>query len=107
MAEADPVLATIRRLKRQGTPPVARPLGAVPPFDRRRWGIGLDDDTPPIVIPSGTWQKAVAGWPHDRWVAWRRRSGEIQAEGGNVQSADVIRAADHKAYLELLETEGG
>jgi hypothetical protein len=70
-----------------------------PPVDlTRRWGPGLADATPAIDVPKD-WRWTVANWPHDRWVAWRRRSAELQPEG---PTAEQIAAADHEAYLELV-----
>jgi len=58
-----------------------------------RWGPVADDDTPPIEVPRD-WRSVVAGWPHDRWVRWRARSGEIQSDLGRAPTADDIREED-------------
>ena len=102
----DLALAAIRRLKKMPTLPPSRPAPARRSIFDERWGPGLDDATPAIVIEPGCWRHAVAGWPHDRWVAWRKRSGEIQAAAGASPTAAEIREADRLAYVELLENEG-
>jgi hypothetical protein len=48
------------------------------------------------------WHSAVAGLPHDRWVRWRARSGEIQSDLGRAPTADDIREEDRTAAAELL-----
>ncbi len=47
------------------------------------------------------WRWEVACWPHDRWVAWRRRSTELQPPWPR---AAVIAEADYVAYLEVAAT---
>jgi hypothetical protein len=63
-----------------------------------RWGPALDDDVPGIDLPANSWRWVVAGWPHDRWVAWRRRSGELEPLNA---TAEMIRTAEHLAFIEL------
>src|SRR4051812_17545655 len=52
----------------------------------------IDHNPPP-------WRLAVAALPHEQWVAWRRRSAELQ---GPNATADEVRAADEAAALEVL-----
>jgi hypothetical protein len=42
----------------------------------------------------------VAGRPHDRWLVWHRRWGELAPPG---TTADAIREAQRAAYLELAD----
>jgi hypothetical protein len=62
-----------------------------------RRGPGQEDDTLAREIWCD-WRWAVANWPHDRWLAWRRRAGELLPER---PSAEEVREADRRAYLEL------
>jgi hypothetical protein len=65
---------------------------------------GSSPDHPMLDIPPD-WRHVVAGWPHDRWVAWRRRSGEILAAANVAEApgpdADEIREADRRAFDEM------
>lgn len=65
-----------------------------------RWGPGLTDDTPGIVIPRD-WSWEVANWPQPLWVEWRRTVTEYLDGLGRPAEADEIRAADHAAYRVL------
>jgi hypothetical protein len=61
----------------------------------------VGEPDPPIDVPRD-WHSAVAGLPHDRWVRWRARSGEIQSNLGHAPTADDIRKAERTAAAELL-----
>jgi hypothetical protein len=67
----------------------------------QRWGPSLDHAEPPIDRPRN-WRSEVAAWPHERWVAWRARSSELLAALARARppTAEDIRDADHRAYLE-------
>lgn len=58
----------------------------------------------PIVIPHD-WRSTLGTWPIDRWIHWRRRSGEIQAEAGGPVTVEVIEAADRRAFDEMARPQ--
>jgi hypothetical protein len=85
----------------QSDPPAepAPPLGR---FDlAERWGPGLTDDDPAIGIPRDL-RSLVAALPHDAWVRWRARSGELLGALGHAPTADDVQEADCAAAAELL-----
>jgi hypothetical protein len=57
---------------------------------------------PGIDLPASSWRWTVARWPHPRWVAWRRRAGELEPPGA---TAEMIRAAEWTAYQQLTRSE--
>jgi len=54
-------------------------------------------DAVPVVTPD-PWRVTVARWPHPRWVAWRRLSGELQPAG---PTAEQILVSERLAYLRI------
>ncbi len=58
-------------------------------------------DDPPISVPADRWDWAVAGWPHAWWVAWHRLVTELMPWG---TTAEEIKLAQHRAYLEIKAT---
>jgi hypothetical protein len=106
MISDDPVLATIRRLKKRADlPPIRHSVDTKRSF-AKRWGPALDDDTNAIVISCNDWRWSAANWPYDRWLLWRERSAELWTESGSIRSQEAIRNANHQAYLEILESCG-
>lgn len=63
-----------------------------------RWGPAIGDPEPGLDVVPSDWRWTVACWSHDRWVEWRRRSGEMQPPSPTVEQ---IRDADRRAYEEL------
>jgi hypothetical protein len=79
----------------------SEPTGEADPptlLDSQRWGPSLGHDEPSIAIPTDGWREHVANWPHDRWVAWRDRSAELQP---SFPTAEQIRESERIAYDEL------
>jgi hypothetical protein len=73
---------------------------AKPAFDpSERWGPALADAAPALDVPRD-WRWTVAHWPHDRWVAWRRLSAEVEARA-RTATAGMITLADHLAFMEI------
>jgi hypothetical protein len=71
-----------------------------------RWGPFLDHDEPPTDVPADHWRWRVAHLPHAEWIAWRARSGALQAEfsraiGGLPLDADEIIECDQLAAAEV------
>lgn len=70
-----------------------------------RWGPGLTDDTPGIVIPRD-WSWEVANWPQPLWAEWRAMVTEYLDNLGRPPEPDEIKAADYAAWCILRpETE--
>ena len=59
-----------------------------------------DPTFPGIDIPPD-WRDRVAALPHAGWVAWRRRSGELQQALGHPPTADEIGEADRASAAEM------
>jgi len=78
------------------------PLFSWEELSRQTWG-APPTDAVSIVVP-GDWRKVVAGWPHDRWIAWHRRWGEMAPPGSG---AEAIEAAQRSAYEELASGDEG
>jgi hypothetical protein len=64
----------------------------------------IDDYAPlsegSIDIPRN-WRSILGTWPIERWIEWRRRSGEIQAAELRSPTVESIDAADRRAFDEL------
>jgi hypothetical protein len=73
-------------------------------LSQQRWGPSLRHAEPGIDVPPD-WRWRVANLPCDRWLAWRRRSNQIQATLGHPPTVDEIRAADRMAAEEILAAE--
>lgn len=70
-------------------------------LSKQRWGPSLRHSELGIDVPSD-WRWRVANLPRDRWLAWRRRSAQIQADLGRPLTVDDIRAAARQAAEEIL-----
>jgi hypothetical protein len=74
---------------------------AAPPWSAlaiQRWGGA--DDSPGIDIPRD-WRASLASLPDDVWLAWRRRTTQIQSSFRRALTAAEIREADRRAAAEL------
>lgn len=66
----------------------------------------LDDGSPQLEFDEDSidvppdWRQWVARLPHDEWVEWRKRSGEIQRMLCRKPTVEDIQAADRQAYDE-------
>jgi hypothetical protein len=55
----------------------------------------------PVLDPARhRWRSEVAGWPHERWVRWRRLSTELLGRVTSTPTPEQIAIADHLAYVE-------
>jgi hypothetical protein len=48
--------------------------------------------------PADDWRRTVANLPHEEWVAWRRRSGELEPPDATIEE---IREAERQAFAEI------
>ena len=71
----------------------APPLFTWNELSRQRWGPAEREPRPGIEIPADDWRWTVAGWPQERWAAWRRRAGEMLTHGAD---AAQIREAERQ-----------
>jgi hypothetical protein len=53
---------------------------------------------PGIDPPDTSWRRSVATWPHERWVEWRLRAGELKPPNA---TAEQIQVAGWLAYQEM------
>lgn len=85
------------------------PAEAIPPtwgeLSALRWGPGVTDGSPSIVIPHD-WRSEVANLPAEEWSRWRQLSTELLEGQDDEPDADDIRAAGRLAY-DLIRGETG